>query len=251
MTKIKDLERIGTIGFNNYGSKMIINEYIDTDNIWVNFIDHGYRVKTRWSHFCNGLVKNPYDKTVCGVGFIGEGYYKSRINGKPTHQYAIWNSMLQRCYDKKYHEKRPTYIGCTVAEEWYNFQNFAKWYDENYYEVDGERMNLDKDILIKGNKVYSPESCIFVPQRINFLFVKKNANRGELPIGVLFNKSASKYHARRGVDSLGFHNTPEEAFNFYKISKEKYIKEIAKEYKEKIPVKLYNSMIKYEVEITD
>ena len=177
-------------------------------------------------------------------------YYSHKENRKT---YKTWQSLLQRCYDTKLHEKYPTYKNCTTCEEWHNFQNFAKWYDENYYEIDGEIMCLDKDILIKGNKVYSPETCIFVPRRINILFTKTDANRGNLPIGVT--QKNDKYVITMRINKKFVSNksykTPQEAFKVYKYFKEKYIKEIADEYKDKIPVKLYNAMYKYKVEITD
>lgn len=151
----------------------------------------------------------------------------------------------------------PTYKGCTVCDEWHNFQVFAKWYDENYYLLDDQRTELDKDILIKGNKTYSPETCVFVPQRINGLFTKREKDRGNLPIGVSLHKKYNKYYSRynNGLGKtihLVSYNTPEEVFYLgYKPHKEQLIKEIADEYKGKIPQKLYEAMYKYEVEITD
>ena len=122
-------------------------------------------------------------------------------------------------------------------------------------------MHLDKDILIKNNKIYSPDTCIFVPQRINELFIKTNKLRGNLPIGVSYLKNINKFQAncktftKRGSASysnyLGCFKTPLEAFNVYKQFKEKYIKQVADEYKNKIPQKLYEAMYRYEVEITD
>jgi hypothetical protein len=164
--------------------------------------------------------------------------------------------MLQRCYSKKYQEKEPTYVGCTVCDEWLNFQNFAKWYDENYYEVEGEKMQLDKDILTKGNKIYNPENCIFVSQRINSLFIKCNHLRGVLPIGVSYEAESNKYRAlcnngyKKSIH-LGRFTILEEAFKAYKEYKENLIKQIANTYKNKIPKRLYDAMYRYEVEITD
>jgi hypothetical protein len=193
--------------------------------------------------------------TVYGTGYFGEGTYKSRQNGKRTRQYKTWLAMLERCYENKTKEKLPSYAGCYVCEEWHNFQIFSKWYDENYYEIDGQRMELDKDILVKGNKVYSPETCVFVPHRINSLFTKSNSIRGDLPIGVHWHKRDEKYVAKCQCGDkrkhLGYHDTPEKAFNAYKIFKENYIKQIAEEYKDRIPNKLYDAMKKYIVEITD
>lgn len=116
-------------------------------------------------------------------------------------------------------------------------------------------MHLDKDILVKNNKIYSPDTCIFVPMRINKLFVKGNPDRRTHIINV-YDVGYGKYQARckkgtQRYENLGSFNTIEEAFNVYKKEKEKYIQSIADEYKAKIPRKLYDAMYKYEVEITD
>ncbi|MBL4951074.1 hypothetical protein JK635_02315 [Neobacillus sp. YIM B02564] len=164
--------------------------------------------------------------------------------------------MLERCYSNYSSKRYPTYEKCSVTDEWLNYQNFAAWYDENYYEVDGEKMELDKDILIKGNKVYSPDACVFVPKRINLLFVKKNASRGDLPIGVVWYKRDKNYQAD-GKDEygntvhLGRYDTVEKAFEAYKIFKENTIKKVADIYKNKIPNNLYEAMIAYKVDIKD
>lgn len=237
---------------NKHGSTMKVVEYKNANNMTVEFYN-GYKVKTTWNSFNLGEVKNPYDRTVRNVGFLGEGIYNKRKNSR---QYATWNSMLIRCYDDDFHRKHPSYLECSVINDWHNFQNFAEWYDNNYYEVEGNEIHLDKDILIKGNKVYSPDTCIFVPYRINTLFLKSDLARGDLPLGVHFDKINNKYKAqckigKSKVKNLGRYNTVEEAFQSYKVFKEKYIKEIAEEYKERIPKKLYDAMYEYSVEITD
>ena len=165
--------------------------------------------------------------------------------------------MLMRCYSAKYQEKHPSYKGCYVCNEWLYYHNFKKWYDENYYEIDGKTSQLDKDILVKNNKVYSPNTCVFVPQFINTLFTKKH--RGELPIGVSYHKYSKKYKVQLSVYKngkstlkyLGYYNTANEAFEVYKQAKEDYIKEVADEYKDRIPVKLYEATYEYEVNIND
>lgn len=195
---------------------------------------------------------------VYGVGYTGKGKYKIYDNnGKKTKHRIYWGNILQRCYDVKRLEKFPTYKDCEVCKEWHNFQNFCEWFDNNYYEIDGEKMCLDKDILCKGNKIYGPETCVFVPNKINMIFVKRQNGRGDLPIGV--SKNGDKYEARANYYSdgktrrkyLGVYSTPEEAFNAYKRFKESYIKQVADEYKDKIPQKLYDALYTYEVEITD
>lgn len=247
--------RIGEVNYNNFGSKMTIIEYIDSSNIVVQF-DNGYITKAKYQHFQNKQVKSPYCKSVYGIGYIGEGDYKVSINGKVTTEYRTWIGVLERCYSTSLHKKYPTYIGCTVDPKWHNFQNFAKFWSENYYELEGERTHLDKDILCKGNKIYSENTSIFTPQRINDLFVKKDINRGKYPIGVGYNNEENnKYRASCNSDGrlkhLGYYDTIEEAFLAYKEEKERYIKQVADEYKGKIPQKLYDALYRYEVHITD
>ena len=193
------------------------------------------------------------------IGYYGEGKYKARKNNNEmTIQYRYWFNMIQRCYSAKALKRRMTYENVYVCEEWHNFQNFAKWFDENYYECEDEKMTLDKDILVKGNKIYSPETCIFVPQRINNLFTKRQNDRGDLPIGVRHMQGRFqvrcnvKYKNQKSKSiNLGSYDSVDKAFGMYKNFKEKHIKEVADEYKDKIPQKLYEAMYKYEVEIND
>ena len=247
--------RVGEINYNTKGSRMKIIECINARNIVVIF-DNGYKTKTEYSQFKKGQIKNPYDKTIYNVGYIGEGYYKLI-----THKniYKHWSSMIRRCYADNKNKFNPTYKDCSVCEEWHNFQNFGKWFDENYYTIENETMALDKDILVKGNKTYSPETCVFVPQRINSLFLKRNKSRGKYPIGTTYDKRDKKYEScchmyknnRYTRHAIGNFDTPTEAFTAYKTFKEQYIKQVANEYKDKIPKKLYDAMYRYEVEITD
>lgn len=246
------VNKLGEINYNSCGDKMEIIKYIDTLNVIIKF-ENDYKTKVTYYQFKNGQIKNPYQKSVYGIGYLGEGDYKTKVNGKKTRQYIKWFFMFNRCYTSS-QSKYPTYINCTVCDEWHNFQVFAKWYDENYYEVNNEVMELDKDILIKGNKIYSPETCVFVPNNVNNLFTKHDSKRGDYPIGVYYMKDRNKYRAqcsKEGEQYLGDYNTPEEAFNQYKITKESYIKELAERYKDKIPKKLYDALIKYEVSIND
>jgi hypothetical protein len=247
--------RIGQVRKNRNGSLMEVVEYYNANDILVAFIGTGGKpVRTSWLIFCKGKVRNVYDKTVHGVGYIGDGEFKVSENGKSTNMYRAWFGMIQRCYSPKVHEKLPTYKGCTVSEEWLNFQNFAAWYDQNYYEVYGERTELDKDILVKGNKIYSSDTCIFVPQTINIMFVKNDASRGTLPIGVRI--KGKKYYAAcnngtgKSLRSVLFY-TLEEAFYAYKNMKEQLIKQTADKYKDSIPTKLYDAMFSYKVDIND
>ncbi len=115
-------------------------------------------------------------------------------------------------------------------------------------------MAIDKDILNKGNKIYSPETCVFVPQNINSLFVKRDKSRGNDPIGTNQLPSGNyEVRCNNGEESdyLGRFDNIYEAFYAYKVHKEKIIKQVADEYKEYIPQKLYHALYNYQVEITD
>ena len=186
---------------------------------------------------------------------MGEGKYISRLNGNKTNCYNAWHDMLRRCYSEETHKKMKTYIGCSVCDEWHNYQNFAKWYDLNFYLIDKQTMCLDKDIIHKGNKIYSPENCVFAPNNINCMFTKTDAKRGEYPIGVRLS-SKNRYSSvccdgsKKGI-CVGYYGTPELAFNAYKLFKEHVIRSVADKYKNEIPFKLYDAMYNYIVEITD
>ena len=115
--------------------------------------------------------------------------------------------------------------------------------------ISKEGFHLDKDILIKGNKIYSFKTCCFVPVEINSLLTKTNSKRGNLPIGV--SKSGNKYKARLNSNLLGTFDTSKEAFKVYKVAKEKHIKEVAEIWKSQITKQVYKALLKYKVEIID
>jgi len=255
------LNRTGERGCNTFGSEMIIVKYNNTHDVDVYFPQYDWIAKHKqYGHFKNGKIKCPYEKRYFGVGYLGEGKYKVWENCKSTRVYKSWNHMLERCYSDKFHKRNPTYEDCEVDKEWHNFQNFAKWYEDNYYEIEGEVMHLDKDILIKHNKIYSPENCIFVPQTINSLFIKRQNDRGESVIGTSPHKCGgyvvycSLLNPKTGKSKneyLGYYETQEKGFEVYKYYKEKNIKQVADYYREQIPERLYSVLYNYEVEMDD
>lgn len=254
MNHIKD--RTGEFNINKNNELMTILKYRNARDIDIVFKDGTIVKHLEYSAFKNGQIKNPKTPTVFNVGYLGVGCYSASKNNKPTKIYNSWVSMLQRCYDKKLHEKHNTYLNCTVDTFFHNFQNFSQWYYDNLWHSDF--LILDKDILQKGNKVYSPNTCILVNRNINCLFTKSDASRGEHPIGVSYVIKNKKYSAQVRINNknkhIGLFNTPEEAFYAYKNFKEKYIKQVADEYKEKypnFPQKLYDAMYNWRVEITD
>lgn len=188
--------------------------------------------------------------TVMGIGFIGIG---ENIPSRTNKAYTLWTMIINRCYNETIHKLRPTYIGCSVDKEWHNFQSFAEWYKENYVED----YQLDKDILFKGNKIYSPNTCLFVPKSINCLIINHKTRRGILPIGVKESKTNNNitYWAQLTTNSthtsFGPYLNINDAFISYKNEKEKHIKSVADKFKDKIPNKLYLALYNYVIEITD
>ena len=267
----KKIDRIGETNISNEGCIMKIVEYNNCDDIIIQFEDeYKYRLCTSYRHFKEGECKNPYFASVLGHGYMGvdkEGNVpkiSELKDGKniDTWEYNKWGGMLQRCFDNKCKEKNPTYKDVTCCDRWLCFANFLEDLEilkqEYNWNVD-EKLQLDKDILHKGNKIYSLENCVLVPQWINSLFTKNDTKRGEYPIGVCYNKQCKKYQAfcniNRKLKGLGLYNTPEEAFNVYKIAKENEIKRVADECVSKGYItkdsRLYNAMINYQVEIDD
>lgn len=254
---MKYFDRVGEENINSQGCNMKIIKYNNADDIDVQF-DNYIRRNVSYKSFKNGSIKNLYHPEVFDFGFMGEGVYKSRIEGKKTEEYIKWYHIIIRAYDPYYINKYPTYKNVTVCDEWRNFQVFASWWTKNKWT---DELNLipDKDILCHNqNKIYSPDTVVLVDNKINSLFIKCDSSRGLLPIGVCYSKEKDRYSASCCNDKtsrhLGFFQTPEEAFARYKEFKEAYIKQVANEYKNKypnFPEKLYKVMIEYEVDIND
>ena len=251
-------EKLGQTVMQKCGEICFIVEYVDSKNITVQFKKTGELVKTDYGTFVRGNVKSHFTPTVFGIGTTGTEPTRDE-DGKVLDSYTCWKSMLCRCYSAKYLAKYPTYVDCRVCDKWLYYPNFKKSYEENYYKIDNKTSQLDKDIIIKGNKVYSPNTCVFVPDFINKLFIKRQNVRGDLPIGVCYDKTNKKYRAslsvfkdgKKTMKTLGRFDTANEAFEVYKQAKENYIKEVADEYKDRIPAKLYEAMYAYRVEIND
>ena len=193
-------------------------------------------------------------QTKCyGVG-ICDIPFSTYSSDKVQQAYGLWSNIIARSCNDSVKDKHKTYKDCSVCIEWLLFSNFLKWFNDptNGYK---EGYSVDKDILVKGNKVYSPDTCCFVPREINSLLTKSNATRGVYPIGV--SKRGKRFSARSNfygkTKRLGMFDTPEEAFQAYKQAKEAYIKDIATQYYKdgKITEKVYDALMKYEVEITD
>ena len=161
----------------------------------------------------------PYNRSlVYGIG-LNDFPTPTCVNDKDIRSYTIWRVMLQRCYSELYREGRPTYTGCTVAEEWHSFTAFEKWFTANHTEG----CQLDKDILFPGNKVYSAETCVFVSPALNALLLDHGAARGKYPLGVSLDNRRPRYQARVSTEAgrkcLGLFDTPLAAHQAWQLAK--------------------------------
>lgn len=238
-----------------YG-KIEVIDYNSARYISVRFED-GTVITTDGQALRNDLVANPMYPKVCGIGFTGIGKF-----GSKTHRniYNKWNLMMNRCYSPKCQKDNPTYVDCEVAEVWWNFQNYAKDYINfiGYNNLENIEMELDKDILVKGNKLYSKETCVLVPTVIN-ISVKGYTKLNGLSIGVQYNegnrtnpykaycKDEVRFGDRVSRRFLGGFPTIMEAFIAYKIAKEKYIKSLAERYKNSIDIRTYIALQEFEI----
>ena len=144
---------------------LTVVEYQDSKNVMVQFED-GHIAVVQASQIKSGSVKNPFVPSVCGIGFIGYGEYGSKTHAK---LYNIWKQVLNRVYDEKHLEKRPSYRGVEVCMRWHNFQNFAEdvskmpRFDELMNEKPGTKKGdcicIDKDAINPAARIYSPETC--------------------------------------------------------------------------------------------
>ena len=243
----------------NYGDFRIV-KFVNTGNVEVEFTLTGFKKHFQLSKIKTGAIKDPFYPSVCGVGFIGDRYKtldKTYDKRKHLRHYEAWVDMLKRCYTARYQEKLLTYKGCEVSNNFKSYTYFYEWC-EKQIGFDQQGWCLDKDILIKGNKIYSESICVFVPNEVNCLFTKTNKLRGEYPIGVHFCRSKKKFVAQINRNNekcnqeyLGAYSCPNEAFIVYKQAKEAYIKEVANKWKERIDPRVYEALLNYQVEITD
>lgn len=184
---------------------------------------------------------------ILGVGTNSGGRYKTAIDGKITQSYATWQNMLSRAYCPKVKAQRPTYISCSVVEEWLEYQEFAEWFENHEYSNHGYQ--LDKDLLLPDNKIYAPDRCVFVPSQLNNLLLDRGAARGQYPQGVNFYKDTNRFVARVKVDGkqqhLGYFDTPQEARQAYKVAKEANVKRMALEWQDRIADNVFQALMNW------
>lgn len=180
------------------------------------------------------IQKSRKPKTlIYGVGNNDATYATSIYTpeGKKIHcpYFSVWKNMLRRCYSPECHQRQPTYKGCSVVKEWHTFSVFKTWMKSQ----DWKNKELDKDLLVYGNKVYGPKTCVFLTRELNALLVLRGNARGDFPLGVSKtsgnrNKQFIAQLRSGGKQKiLGYFHTPEEAAETYKTAKLKHISNLA------------------------
>lgn len=214
-----------------------ILEYVDGFNVKVRFLNTGFEGWYPAGNIKKGKIMDYIAPSFSGVGYMGVGPHNS---GNQPKAYKHWTHMIQRCYVEA--EEFKNYADVWVKPEWHNFQNFTNWalmqvgFDKNW--------QIDKDILVQGNKEYGPDVCCFVPARINSLVIKSN------PEGKATDRFGTTYFSIRGADGVrinkGFKDR-NEGKAWYKIEREKIIKNVADQYKNVLDSRVYEALYSWQV----
>lgn len=244
---------------NNYGD-YLVEEAINSDKVRVVFVDTGnvqeihkeqIRAGTVRDSSLEKVVKSKTNNIIHKVGNRGDD--KSLVDGN-FKIYQVWCGMLQRCYSQRTEYVKRNYKDCEVSDYFKSFPQFLEWWKMKSEGISVD-LQLDKDILVKGNRLYSETTCTLVPRDVNMLLIKRNKARGKYPIGVTYCKISKKYKAQFSkfniITNLGLHDDVESAFQAYKKAKEDHIKDVANKYKDVIEDKVYEILMRYEVNIDD
>ena len=257
MKYLNDVSRkdcVGKVCKSKSSGDFKILKYNDSRNVEIQFLNTGYETTVELGSIKKGEVKDLYSPSVYGIGVLGTKY-PSTINGVRTKEYGLWADVLRRCYSDDFKKKQPTYKGCKCSENFLHYEYFYEWC-QSQVGFGNEGWQLDKDLLIKSNKVYSESTCVFLPPEINSLLIKCTASRGKHLIGVSWHNASKSFVATVSKSTgkreyLGSFNTELEAFNAYKVAKESFVKEQAKKWKGEIDDRAYKALMNYTVEITD
>lgn len=247
---------IGKMFPTKHGGTCTITSVKNRKNLTVRFYN-GYETVCTYGNLLTGLVKNPYHPTVYGIGYLGEGNFLAKM-GKSIHPYYdAWRGAFRRCYSEKEALKYARYKDCEVDEQWFNYQEFCKWTDRQVFHPG---YKLDKDLLYPGNKIYGPDTCVYLPNELNCIISSARHRDSNLPVGVsrVVNPAArvkiwtasmsmqGKGGTRKSVN-LGYFSSVEEASAAYISEKERYVKQRAEYWKDRISIKAYEALYNWTV----
>lgn len=211
----------------------------------VQWVETGNYQKIRTDTLLSGSIKNPMKPSVEGVGFVGVGPYPTN----DRDMYNSWASMIARCYRKKLKDRYPTYAECYCTEEWKNYQNFCEFYTKDKWRRKG--WQLDKDLLVLGNKIYSPETCVFLPPELNTLglsFETSKSSSGHKNIGTCpasgkWMVSGFSEEAKNRKTTIGRFESLDEAIYWSKIFEVRRYESILQKWDNKIDHRAINAFM--------
>jgi hypothetical protein len=248
MSRMRDaLRSVGQRFVNKDGDWVTLVRDVDYKRVEIIF-DSGSKDILQFNHVKAGTFKYWNKPTIYGVGCVG---YPSNNKPRNEKQYSRWHAMLSRCYDET-NSRYDFYKDVDVCESWHKFCNFSDWCDGEKYSED-VGWHLDKDLLAGGKGyIYSPETCVFVPQEINVAIINDRLGKGKFKsIGVYFDKQCGEIVARIKCGSLGLvrkkFTNEQDAAMFYKQEKEKYVKYLAEKWKSELSTVAYEALLSWEV----
>lgn len=241
--------KVGQTYINRQGSEINVLEYENSTRILVEIGKTKYQ---QYVHAGNLISLNVHDKFAPSVA--GKGIFGDAVVDVKSQVYTSWAGMLKRCYT--FYEDKPrariNYEGCEVHEDFVYLPDYINWYNKQIVEP---KWHLDKDLLVKGNKVYSPDTCVFLPRALNTFLTLRGNDRGPYPLGVTYHERLGKYEASCNRDGksvyLGLHLDPSSAFEAYKGEKEAYAKDLAKRWEGRIDPRACKALMNFKVSIED
>lgn len=249
--RIINIPKIGDVFQNNKGCLAKVVKYESHKKVAVKFLDAFGHIDIFPSHrLKNGKFKNLYFPSVFDVGYVGSGEFKTSLNGIFTEEYKAWCSMMARCYSDSFKKNELSYKECSVHRDWHNFQVFAKWYtSQKQYKLGYQ---LDKDILVTGNKIYSKDTCCLVPVEINKGVIgSKDVEKDKFGIS---KRPNGKYQLRYSEFGKRVHvgdfEDIKSARDKYLEMKSKYVRKLGEIYKECIDKEVYERLSKWNIILT-
>lgn len=225
----------------SWGQFKIVN-YTNSRNVEVEFIDTGTRMTAQLGAVREGKIKDYMYPSVYGVACLGAKI----LEPEDRYIYRHWVGIIERIH-RPGTESYRKYKDCSVAEQWLNFQNYMQWFKE---APNQKGWQLDKDLLVLGNRQYGPETCAFVPPSVN-QFLVHHPKESDLPVGVCFHINKGSYMGSIRVNGksvhLGVGDCPEDLFLLYKSRKEQEAKNLAEQYKDSLDPRAYESLNNYTV----
>ena len=250
---LKKAEYEGSVFKTKKYGDVVVLDYYNARDVTIKFLNTGNVRKTGTSELKKGEIRDNEAFPVYIVGIM-DVPNEARRNVPIPKEYSIWNGVRHRCYNENIRHLTPSYQEAEMSENFKRYSYFKDWC-HNQIGFDQDGWQLDKDILFKGNKLYSEATCCFVPPEINTLILKADRIRGKYPIGVYEDKQAGKFKVRISVEGkqkhVGRYYCEKEAFYAYKVAKEQHIKEVANKWKGQIDVRVYEALINWEVNIDD